>query len=247
MSPHLDGRTALVTGSTSGIGRAVADLLAERGAHVLVSGRDPGRGGEAVTRIRDRSGRADFLAADLMTTAGTAGLADRALGVTGQVDILVNNAGVFTFGPTTATTEAAFDAMYALNVKAPYFLVQSLVPAMIERGSGAVVNILTGAAHRGSVAAGLYGSSKAALLLLTQGWAAEFGPAGVRVNAVSPGPIRTEGTGGGAGLESVAAALPARRLGDPREVAAAVAFLAGDEAAFVHGAVLPVDGGAIAA
>jgi NAD(P)-dependent dehydrogenase (short-subunit alcohol dehydrogenase family) len=247
LSPRLDGRTALVTGSTSGIGRAVADLLAERGAHVIVSGRDAVRGGDAVGRIRDRGGRADFLPADLTTNAGTAGLAERALGVTGRIDVLVNNAGVFTFGPTTATTEAGFDAVYTLNVRAPYFLVQSLVPAMAERGSGAVVNILTGAAHRGSVAAGLYGSSKAALLLLTQSWAAEFGPSGVRVNAVSPGPIRTEGTGYGAGLESVAAALPARRLGDPREVAAAVAFLAADEAAYVHGAVLPVDGGATAA
>ncbi|GLY94008.1 short-chain dehydrogenase [Actinoplanes sp. NBRC 103695] len=244
---NLDGRTALVTGSTSGIGRAVADNLAARGAHVIVSGRDAGRGTSAVTLIRERGGSADFLGADLTTRTGTAGLAERALGVTGQIDILINNAGVFSFGPTSATTEAGFDATFAINVKAPYFLVQALAPAMAERGSGAVVNILTGAAHRGSVAAGLYGSSKAALLLLTQGWAAEFGPCGVRVNAVSPGPIRTEGTDDGAGLESVAAALPARRLGNPREVAAAVAFLAGDEAAYIHGAVLPVDGGAIAA
>ena len=138
-------------------------------------------------------------------------------------------------------------ATYIINLKAPFFLVQALVPHMVERGSGVVVNILTGAAHRGSPAAGLYGSSKAALLLLTKSWAAEFGPSGVRVNAVSPGMIRTEGTSGGAGLEPIAATIPARRLGDPHEVASAVAFLASDDAAYVHGAILPMDGGATAA
>ena len=247
MSDRLDGRTALVTGSTSGIGRAVAELLAGRGAHVVVSGRDAGRGDDVVAKIRAGGGMADFLAADLTAIAGATGLAEQALGLIGRVDILVNNAGIVSFGPTSATTAAHFDAIYDVNVKAPYFLVQALAPAMAQRGSGSIVNILTGAAHRGAPAAGLYGSSKAALLLLTQGWAAEFGPSGVRVNAVSPGPIRTEGTGNGAGLDQVAATLPARRLGEPHEVATAVGFLAGEEAAYVHGAILPVDGGATAA
>jgi NAD(P)-dependent dehydrogenase (short-subunit alcohol dehydrogenase family) len=247
MTSRLDGRTALVTGSTSGIGRAAAGALAARGAHVIVSGRDVTRGQHAVTELRGNDAEANFLAADLSTLTGTQALAEQALQVTGRVDILVNNAGIFTFGPTSATTEADFDSIYQLNVKAPYFLVQALTPMMIEHGAGSIVNILTGAAHRGSVAAGLYGSSKAALLLLTTGWAAEFGPSGVRVNAVSPGPIRTQGTRNGAGLESVAAALPARRLGEAFEVAAAVAFLASDDAAYIHGAIVPVDGGAIAA
>jgi NAD(P)-dependent dehydrogenase (short-subunit alcohol dehydrogenase family) len=247
MTTSFDGRTALVTGSTSGIGRATADALAARGAHVIVSGRDRLRGEQAVTALRGAGAAADFVAADLATPAGVRSLAERALQITGRVDVLVNNAGIYSFGPTASRTETDVDAIYGLNVKAPFFLVQALVPHMVGRGSGAVVNILTGAAHRGSTAAGLYGSSKAALLLLTKGWAAEFGPDGVRVNAVSPGMIRTEGTSGGAGLEPVAATIPARRLGDPHEVAAAVAFLASDDAAYVHGAVLPVDGGATAA
>ncbi len=246
MTTSFDGHTALVTGSTSGIGRATADALAARGAHVIVSGRDRLRGERAVTALRGAGAAADFVAADVATPVGAQSLAERALRITGRVDVLVNNAGIYSFGPTTSRTETDVDAIYDVNVKAPFFLVQALVPHMVERGSGAVVNILTGAAHRGSPAAGLYGSSKAALLLLTKGWAAEFGPSGVRVNAVSPGMIRTEGTSGGAGLEPVAATIPARRLGDPHEVAAAVAFLASDDAAYVHGAILPVDGGATA-
>jgi NAD(P)-dependent dehydrogenase (short-subunit alcohol dehydrogenase family) len=247
MTTSFDGRTALVTGSTSGIGRATADALAARGAHVIVSGRDGSRGEQAVKALRSAGAAADFVAADLGTSTGARSLAERALQITGRVDVLVNNAGIYSFGPTTSRTETDVDAIYNVNLKAPFFLVQALVPHMLARGSGAVVNILTGAAHRGSPAAGLYGSSKAALLLLTKGWAAEFGPSGVRVNAVSPGMIRTEGTSGGAGLDPIAATIPARRLGDPHEVASAVAFLASDDAAYVHGAILAVDGGATAA
>jgi NAD(P)-dependent dehydrogenase (short-subunit alcohol dehydrogenase family) len=247
MTTSSKGRTALVTGSTSGIGRATADALAARGAHVIVSGRDETRCEQAVKVLRSAGATADFVAADLATSAGAQSLAERALQITGSVDVLVNNAGIYSFGPTTSRTETDVDDIYNINLKAPFFLVQALVPHMVERGSGVVVNILTGAAHRGSPAAGLYGSSKAALLLLTKSWAAEFGPSGVRVNAVSPGMIRTEGTSGGAGLEPIAATIPARRLGDPHEVASAVAFLASDDAAYVHGAILPVDGGATAA
>ncbi|SES28185.1 NAD(P)-dependent dehydrogenase, short-chain alcohol dehydrogenase family [Lentzea xinjiangensis] len=247
MTSRLDGRTALVTGSTSGIGRATASALARRGAHVIVSGRDHSRGLDAVEAVRAAGSTAAFIAADLTSRAGARSLAERARDVTGRVDILVNNAGIFTFGPTTSRAESDIDDLYGVNLKAPFFLVQELVPQMVERGGGAVVNVLTGAAHRGSTAAGLYGSSKAALLLLTKAWAAEFGPSGVRVNAVSPGMIRTEGTDDGAGLDSIAATIPSRRIGDPHEVAAAVAFLASEEASYIHGAVLPVDGGATAA
>ena len=112
----------------------------------------------------------------------------------GHVDILVNNAGVFPFGPTPDASDADIDTVYAVNVKAPFILVAELAPAMAARGKGAVVNVLTMVAHFGVAGMGLYGSSKAALTLLTKAWAAEFGPSGVRVNAVSPGPTRTEGT-----------------------------------------------------
>lgn len=244
-SRSLTGRTALVTGATSGIGRAVAVALAARGAHVLLSGRDQQRGEEAVASIRASGASADFVPGALSDATSARALARRAVEAGGgHVDVLVNSAGVFPFGPTDGTDEETFDAVYALNVKVPFYLVAELAPAMAARGSGAVVNVTTMVAHYGQSGMALYGSSKAALVQLTKAWAAEFGPAGVRVNAVSPGPTRTGGTEAmGDALDQLAAAAPHGRPGTAEEVAAAISFLAGDEAGFVHGAVLAVDGG----
>jgi NAD(P)-dependent dehydrogenase (short-subunit alcohol dehydrogenase family) len=241
-------KTALVTGATSGIGRATAELLAARGVHVIVSGRNAERGAAIVRHIQETGGRADFLAADLHDAASATELAEEALRLgAGHVDILVNSAGIFPFGPTTETTPEAFDEVFAVNVAAPYFLVASLAPGMADRGDGAIVNVTTMVAEFGAAGMGLYGSSKAALVLLTKAWASEFGPAGVRVNAVSPGPTRTEGTAAmGEGLDALAAAGPAGRPGTAEEIAEAIVFLATDASSFVHGAVLPVDGGRIA-
>ncbi|WP_288466000.1 SDR family NAD(P)-dependent oxidoreductase [uncultured Curtobacterium sp.] len=241
-------KTALITGSTSGIGRATAEILATRGMHVIVSGRDATRGEAVVAGIRAAGGQSDFVRADLRDAASATGLATDALRLGGgAVDVLVNSAGIFPFGPTADTTEDGFDTVYALNVKAPYFLVAALAPGMAERGAGSIVNVTTMVAEFGAAGMGLYGSTKAALVLLTKSWAAEFGPAGVRVNAVSPGPTRTEGTAAmGEALDQLAAAGPAGRPGTAHEVAEAIAFLASDAASFVHGAVLPADGGRIA-
>jgi NAD(P)-dependent dehydrogenase (short-subunit alcohol dehydrogenase family) len=248
-STDLTGTTALVTGATSGIGRAAALLLAGRGAHVLVSGRDAGRGDAVVTAIRDAGGKADFIAADLGDGDSVRDLARRAVELGGgHVDILVNNAGVFPFGPTPGASDAEIDTVYAVNVRAPFILVGELAPAMAARGKGAVVNVLTMVAHFGVAGMALYGSSKAALTLLTKAWAAEFGPSGVRVNAVSPGPTRTEGTEPmGSQLDALASMAPAGRPAAPEEIAAAISYLAGDGASFVYGAVLDVDGGRNAA
>jgi NAD(P)-dependent dehydrogenase (short-subunit alcohol dehydrogenase family) len=248
-STDLTGTTALVTGATSGIGRATAVLLAQRGAHVLVSGRDATRGDAAVATIRAAGGKADFIAADLADGDSVRELARQATELGGgRVDILVNNAGIFPFGPTPDARDEDVDTVFAVNVKAPFILVAELAPAMAARGKGAIVNVLTMVAHFGVAGMGLYGSSKAALTLLTKAWAAEFGPSGVRVNAVSPGPTRTEGTEPmGSQIDVLAAMAPAGRPAAPEEIASAVSYLAGDGASFVHGAVLDVDGGRNAA
>lgn len=240
----LNGRTALVTGATSGIGKAAALALARRGARVLVSGRDEVRGKSTVAEIRAENGVADFLPADLGDAASVQKLARRALDVAGRVDILVNNAGIFPFGPTAETPLDTFDDVYATNVRAPFMLVAELAPIMAARGKGAIVNVSSMVGDFGMAGMALYGSTKASINLLTKAWAAEFGPKGVRVNAVSPGPTRTEGTAAmGDGLAQIAAAAPAGHPATPEEIADAIVYLASDSASFVHGVVLPVDGG----
>jgi len=237
--------TALITGGTSGIGRSAANKLAALGIHVIVVGRNAERGQKTVAEIRAAGGKADFISSDLRDASSAREVARRAVELgNGHIDILINNAGMYPFGPTHETTEEMFERVYALNVKAPYFLVAELAPLMAKKGKGAIVNLSTMVADYGAPGMSLYGSSKAAINLLTKVWAAEYGPSGVRVNAVSPGPTRTEGTEAmGEGLEKLAAEAPAGRPATPDEIAEAIVFLATDRASFIHGAKLAVDGG----
>ena len=237
--------TALITGGTSGIGRATANKLAQLGMHVLVVGRDAERGKKTVDEIRGSGGKADFISSDLRDATSARAVAKTAIELgNGHVDILINNAGIYPFGPTHEMTEEQFDQVFSLNVKVPYFLVAELAPLMATRCKGAIVNLSTMAADYGSPGMSLYGSSKAAINLLTKTWAAEYGPKGVRVNAVSPGPTRTEGTDAmGEGLEQLASQAPAGRPATADEIAEAIVFLATDRASFIYGAKLAVDGG----
>jgi NAD(P)-dependent dehydrogenase (short-subunit alcohol dehydrogenase family) len=249
MHQRLEGKTALVTGATSNIGRAIAIAFGSEGAHVVASGRSDERGAEVVNRIRTAGGRADFITADLdgspMASRNLASEATRALG--GRIDILVNSAGIFPSSTTATTDEATFDEVYAVNVKAPYFLTGAIAPVMAEAGGGAIVNLGSWIARLG-IPSALYSSTKGAIETLTKAWAAEFGPSGVRVNAISPGVIRTlnpDGTDPGRHptAEGMMVGSPAGTSGTPDAVAYAAVYLASDEAAFVHGTVIDVDGG----
>ncbi|MFE9686693.1 SDR family NAD(P)-dependent oxidoreductase [Streptomyces sp. NPDC006285] len=239
----LQGKTALVTGGTSGIGRAVAVKLARRGAHVIVTGRDKRRGDEVIAEIDAQGGKARFIAADLANFDDVRRLTQAAA----DVDVLVNNAGVFPGDPTEQTTQANFDLVFDVNVKAPFYLTAAIAPRMAARGGGAIISISTMAATVGMSGLAAYGASKAAVEALTESWTAEYGPQGVRINVVAPGPTRTPASAAmGEMFDALAATVPARRGADPDEIAAAVCFLASDEASFIYGAVLPADGGRVA-
>lgn len=247
MSGRLRNKTALVTGSTSNIGQAIAEAFAAEGAHVIVSGRNRERGARVVEGIRASGGRADFLAADLDGSAeASQDLAARAretLG--GRIDILVNNAGIYPAPATTATDEKTFDEVYGVNVKAPFFLTAAVVPGMTEAGGGAIINLGSWITRMAVPVAALYSSTKGAMETLTRAWAAEFGPLGVRVNAVSPGVIAPPAPEGGEPHpgEVMMKGTPAGGMGTPDAIAHAAVWLASDEAAFVHGTVVDVDGG----
>jgi NAD(P)-dependent dehydrogenase (short-subunit alcohol dehydrogenase family) len=244
----LHGRTALITGSTSNIGRAVAQRFAAEGAHVVVSGRDTRRGEAVVVGIRDAGGRADFVRADLDGSPdASARLAEETLAVLGgRLDILVNNAGIYPSAHTLTTDSEMFDRVYGVNVKAPFFLVQALVPTMTESGGGTIINLGSWVARLGVASGPLYASTKGAIETLTRAWSAEFAPAGIRVNAVSPGVIRPpEVADADFAGASMMAGTPAARTGHPDAIAAAAAYLASDDAEFVHGTVIDVDGGRV--
>ena len=165
----------------------------------------------------------------------------------GPIDILINNAGVYRFAPTALTDDVFFDEHVNINLRAPYILVQELVPEMAERGGGVVVNLSTVAASIPARTAGVYGATKAGLELLTKVWADEFGRSGVRINAVAAGPTVTRGTAATPGLtDALAETTALGRAATADEIAAAVAFLASPAAGYINGAVLQATGGAVA-
>ncbi|MEU8176781.1 SDR family oxidoreductase [Microbispora hainanensis] len=243
---HLRNRTALVTGATDGIGAAVARALAAEGAMVVVHGRDPARGEKVVAAIAEAGGRAAFVRADLAHAEAVRRLAATAHDLAGgPLDILVNNAAMLiTPSPTAEVSEDLLDGALAVNVRAAFLLTGLVAPAMAARGRGAIVNMGSISGLFGTDGSALYSMTKAAIHSLTKSWADEYGPHGVRVNTVAPGPTFTEKV---AAMEEyltpMISRMPSRRASTPDEVARAVVFLAGDDASNIHGATLSVDGG----
>jgi NAD(P)-dependent dehydrogenase (short-subunit alcohol dehydrogenase family) len=206
----------------------------------VLTGRNADRGAQTVAAIRDEGGRAEFLAADMNNVESVRGLAAQV----GDVDALVNNAAVFPFAPTLLQDIESFEMMLDVNVRAPFFLTAALLPGMIARGYGAVVNVSTVGAT-GLADAPVYAATKAALESLTRSWAAAFGPNGIRVNAVAPGPTHTEMAIAtfGDGVEEMGAQTPLGRTARPAEIAEAIVFLASPQASYLTGATVLVDGG----
>ncbi|MEV4019526.1 SDR family oxidoreductase [Nonomuraea angiospora] len=243
----FNGKTALITGSGAigGLGHATARILAAGGANVIITGTDPDRGAQVVHDVRTSAvGTARtvrFIPADLADPQAVQRLAEDA----GTVDILVNNAGIVPFSATAEQDLAAYDAAFAVNVRAPFILVARLAPRMAAGGGGSIVNVSSTAAGLGMPAMAVYGATKAALESLTRTWAAEFAASNVRVNAVAPGPMTTSKVVAAMGpdLGGMGLTTALKRAADPAEVAQVIAFIASDQASYVTGAVVAADGG----
>lgn len=236
MEMELINHTVLITGGTGGIGFACARLFAAEGASVIITGRDHNRGQAAAEAIGAR-----FIQADLSDLDAVKSLVRQA----GDVDILVNNAASFPGAPTIEQDVDSFEKTFDTNVRGAYFLAAGLVPGMLDRGHGCIVNVTSMVASKGVPGASTYSASKAAVESLTRTWAAEFGGHGVRVNSVAPGPTKTEGVAAewGETNEELGRALPLGRTADPEEIADAVLFLASPRASFITGSTLHADGG----
>jgi NAD(P)-dependent dehydrogenase (short-subunit alcohol dehydrogenase family) len=235
----LDGQRALVTGATSGIGRAVAVRLATDGAEVLVHGRDGARGAETVREITAGGGKASFVAADLSDAADVQWLASEV----GDVDILINNAGISLFAATADVDVAAFDKMFASNVRAPFLLVAALAPGMAARTHGSIVSLSSMAGGVGLMGGAAYGATKASLEAMTRAWAVEYSPSGVRVNAIAPGPVYTPTPSGPEFITALGETTPMHRASQPEEIAEVIAFLASPRASYITGTTVAADGG----
>jgi 3-oxoacyl-[acyl-carrier protein] reductase len=249
----LNGKTALVTGASRGIGRATALALAEAGAHVLVHyGRSAREAESLVAEIQKKGGRAESISADLGTPDGASLLAKQVRSIAGdRLDALVLNAGISKAARISDYTVEDFDNLFATNVRGPFFLVQQLLPVLGEGSSIAVISSVgarevVGKPGLENPSLLAYSSTKGALETLVKNWATILGPSGIRVNAIAPGVIDTDMsnfTKTEAGREIALGMQALKRLGRPEDVADVVAFMVSDAARWITGASIPVDGG----
>ncbi len=241
--------SAIVTGGTDGIGLAIAGRLLDAGHSVVITGRDPGKGDAAAGQLAGR-GPVEFVAADAASVDACHDVVAAATAAFGAVSVLVNNAGTWDSRPIVEVDEANWDRTFDVNVKGAFFTTQAVVPAMRERGGGAIVNVASIAGLQGFAGHSVYSATKGAMIALTRSLAVDLAPDGIRVNAVAPGNVETafnehlmrkDGY-----RDSLLARTPLNRNGTPDDIAGAVAFLASSDAAWTCGEVLVVDGGWIA-
>lgn len=250
MKPNFDlsGRTAIVTGANTGIGQAIAESLASAGAAILGVGRSSMAETEA--QIADVGGRFASFSADLSTIEPVDAIVDAAVAAFGSVDILVNNAGIIRRADAIEFTEADWDAVMDVNLKTAFFLSQAVAKRMIPNGRGKIINIASMLSFQGGIRIPSYTASKSGLAGLTRLLACEWAGKGINVNAIAPGYFVTNNTTAlredAKRSSDILARIPAGRWGDPQELGGAAVFLASDAAAYVHGTILPVDGGWLA-
>jgi 2-hydroxycyclohexanecarboxyl-CoA dehydrogenase len=240
----LEGKVAVVTGGGRGIGEAIAVVLAAQGAKVAVWDLDPQTAERTATTIREAGGTAIAVAGDAAEAGAVAQAARRTRDELGPVAILVNNAGTNLYEPFTTISEESWDRIIRINLKGPFLVTQALIPDMLEAGWGRIINISSSSAQTGAPSLAHYASSKGGVIGFTKALALEYIASGITVNNVPPGfvdtPLVREG---GVDVEAVAQHMPMKRAGAPDDIAHAVAYLASEEAGYVTGQTLSVNGG----
>ena len=248
---QLENKIAMVTGGTSGIGRAAAIALGTAGAKVVIAGRRETEGNETVQLVQDAGGEAIFIQADVTKESDIQNLVEATIRKYGKLDIAFNNAGVESMGPITDVNEAEYRKVFDINVWGVLASIKHEVPAMLKSGGGSIINTCSIAGHVGMAGASIYIGTKHAVEGITKTTALELAKEGIRVNAVAPAAIETDMVDRFAGKEGdmrdyLTSLHPIGRMGKPHEIADAVVFLASDQSSFVTGHSLVVDGGFIA-
>ncbi|MBO3459424.1 SDR family oxidoreductase [Aetokthonos hydrillicola Thurmond2011] len=245
MECQLDGKVALVTGASSGIGQATAIAFARSGAKVVLASRRVTKGENTACRIQEAGGEAIFVKTDISKDAEVKALVNKTMDVYGRLDFACNNAGVPACGKLTEMSEDEWDQVINVNLKGIWLSLKYEIPAILKQGGGAIINVASGAGVVGFAGYSCYCASKGGVIALTRAAAMEYAKTGIRINAVSPGAIDTEmlATLPPSVLAQIAAGHPIGRIGKPEEIAHAVVWLCSDAASFIVGHNMVIDGG----